>query len=116
LRTRQTVLGGSQTAEKLADQAEQGLDPSAVLTAIGSPARGALSALGDGAKALQRNVVGQDMDALARLLMAGGPNQMSRAELVALIRKALPAIEAQQQRGVMLRGQAANQVGQRVQP
>ena len=116
LRTRQTVLGGSQTAEKLADQAEAGLDPSAVLNAVRSPTGGLLNALGQGAQALQRNVVGQDMDALARMLMAGGPQQMSRQELIALLREALPQLEAAQRRGLLIRGQVANQTGQRVQP
>jgi hypothetical protein len=116
LQTRQTVTGGSQTAEKLADQAEQGLAPSDLLAAVGSPRSGIIGAVAKGANALQRNVVGQDMDALAKMLMAGAPGQMSRADLVAMLRAALPKLEQAQRRSLLIRGQVANQAGQRAQP
>lgn len=103
LKTRQTVIGNSQTAEKLADQAELGMDPSQMLQVASSPASGLLQMVGKGANALRRNVIGQDMDALAKLLMAGAPGQMTRAEAIASLQRMEPMIVAQLQRQLMTR-------------
>lgn len=115
LQTRQIVTGGSQTAEKLADQAEHGLTPGEIIASAVSPKHGILSAIKSGANSVHRSVVGDDMDAFAKLLMAGGPRQMTREELVALLRAAVPQAEQAQRRSLLMRGQLANQVGQRVQ-
>jgi hypothetical protein len=104
LQTRNTVLGGSQTADKLADMAEQGMNPGELLQLANSPGAAALKAIGKGANALKRNVVGQDMDAMARVLMAGAPNQMTRAEAVAMLKRMEPAIRAQLVRQMVTRG------------
>lgn len=103
LKTRQTVIGNSQTAEKLADQAEQGMDPSALLQAAQSPTGAVIGAIGRGANALKRNVVGQDMDALARLMMAGAPGQMTRQEAIASLQRMEPMILKQLQRQLLTR-------------
>jgi hypothetical protein len=104
LQTRNTVLGGSQTADKLADMAEQGINPGELLQAATSPGAAALKAIGKGANALKRTVVGQDMDAMAKVLMAGAPNQMTRAEAIAMLKRMEPAIRAQLVRQMVTRG------------
>lgn len=104
LQTRNTVLGGSQTADKLADMAEQGMNPGDLLQAASSPGSAALKAIGKGANALKRNVVGQDMDAMAKVLMAGAPNQMTRADAIAMLKRMEPAIRAQLVRQMVTRG------------
>jgi hypothetical protein len=103
LKTRQTVIGNSQTAEKLADQAEMGMDPSQLLQAAQSPTGAVIGAIGRGANALRRNVIGQDMDALARLLMAGAPGQMTRQEAIASLQRMEPLIVQQLQRQLLTR-------------
>ena len=104
LQTRNTVLGGSQTADKLADMAEQGINPGELLQAATSPGAAALKAIGKGANALKRTVVGQDMDAMAKVLMAGAPNQMTRADAIAMLKRMEPAIRAQLVRQMVTRG------------
>ena len=111
LQTRQQVIGGSQTFDKFADAAEQGMAPGDLLQAAQSPTTAALRALGRGANALQRNVVGQDMDAMARLLMSGAPGQMSRREALARLRELEPAISALMARQAMMRGTLGGATG-----
>jgi hypothetical protein len=104
LQTRNTVLGGSQTADKLADMAEQGVNPGDLLQAATSPGSAALKAVGKGANALKRNVVGQDMDAMSKVLMAGAPGAMTREQAVAMLQRMEPAIRAQLVRQMVTRG------------
>lgn len=107
LRTRQIVTGGSQTADKLADQAEALLDPAELVQGAGNPLTLAMRAAGRGAKGLARNVVGQDMDAFAELLMAGAPGQMTRAEALKRVQALQPAIANLMARQALIRGGAA---------
>ena len=109
LQTRNTVMGGSQTAEKLADQAEQGMNPSELIQAASSPLTGGLKAIGKGATALARNALGQDMDAMSKVLMAGAPGSMSRDEAIAMLRRMEPAIRANLMRQMVLRGAMGGQ-------
>lgn len=113
LKNRQTIVGGSQTADKLADQSEAALSPSDVLAAVANPKGGLLKAAASGVNALQRNIVGQDMDAVAKLLMAGAPGQMTRDEMIAYLRTALPKLVQAQRPGALARGLIATQAGQR---
>lgn len=104
LQTRNTVMGGSQTAEKLADQAEQGMNPSELIQAATSPLAAGVKAVGKGATALARNAIGQDMDAMSKVLMAGAPGSMSRDEAIAMLRRMEPAIRANLMRQLVTRG------------
>lgn len=104
LRTRNIVTGNSQTAEKLADMAEQGLNPGELIQGATSPVGLAMRAVGRGANALARNALGQDMDAMAKLLMAGAPGQMTRAEAVASLQRMEPFIRQQLMRQLVTRG------------
>lgn len=109
LQTRNTVMGGSQTAEKLADQAEQGMNPSELIQAASSPLTAGVKAIGKGATALARNALGQDMDAMSKVLMAGAPGSMSRDEAIAMLRRMEPAIRANLMRQMVLRGAMGGQ-------
>jgi len=111
LRTRNVVTGNSQTAEKLADMAEQGLNPAELIQGAGNPVSLGLRALGRGANALARNALGQDMDAMAKLLMAGAPGQMSRAEAMASLQRMEPFIRDQLMRQLVTRGAIGGAAG-----
>lgn len=111
LRTRNIVTGNSQTAEKLADMAEQGLNPGELIQGATSPVGLATRALGRGANALARNALGQDMDAMARVLMAGAPGQMTRQEAIASLQRMEPFIRQQLMRQLVTRGAIGGAAG-----
>jgi hypothetical protein len=111
LRTRNIVTGNSQTAEKLADMAEQGMNPGELIQGATSPVGLAVRAVGRGANALARNALGQDMDAMAKLLMAGAPGQMTRAEAVASLQRMEPFIRQQLMRQLVTRGAIGGAAG-----
>jgi hypothetical protein len=98
--TARHAIGGSSTADNLADAADvMGFDPT-MIGIIGNAATGnvrtaALQALQRGANALQgRNQGTRDM--IARMLMQGDPTR-ARAELADAVRKGQTLTRAQQE-------------------
>lgn len=98
LRTRNTVLGGSQTAERLADDNGDAIGEAVSLIAQGRPVAAARGAVGKQWDKAGRLFNGQQLDAEARILMAGAPGQMSKAEALDLLEAA---------RAVLLRQRSA---------
>jgi hypothetical protein len=93
LQTRQRVSGNSTTAANLAEMSDEFMaDPSALLQAPLNPV-GALKIFGErGARAALQGVNAQQADQMGKILAAGLPGQMSRAEAVAMLQRMEPAI------------------------
>ncbi len=104
LRTRQIVTGGSQTADKLSDIADQSVDPAALIRAAQSPLSAITSLVGRVGNGVQRQLTGANMDEAAKLLMAGLPGQMTRQEAIDALRRMEPALIKQLERQLVTRG------------
>lgn len=115
LATKNAVLGGSQTAEKLADQMEHGLDPSFIENLVTGNARNlGVKTVSKGIAEARRAFVGQELDEAAKFLMAGAPGHMTRAEAIAALRAAEPEIRAQLRRQIAVSGGVGVGVGDAV--
>lgn len=111
LRTRNTVTGGSQTAEKLADATESVADPQMIQQLMSGNVPGAgMGLLTRGYVAAGRKLVGEEMDEYSRYLLAGAPGQMSREEATRRLAAMEPALRAQWAQQVMARGRTAGTV------
>lgn len=100
-------MGGSQSGERVADMAEQmggAVNPGTVVQAVSNPQEAAgrgLSALWNGA---QRRLLGNEMDAASKFMLAGAPGQMPLAEGLAKLKRAEPALDEEWRRQVINRG------------
>lgn len=108
LQTRGVVMGGSQTAEKLAAMAEHKADGTGeMIHAATHPWSAVPRMVGKGADALRQRVTGNTMDAMSEYLMAGADGYMSREEAVAILLRMEPALRAQIQKRIMASGATA---------
>ena len=106
LKTRSDVLGGSQTAERLADDADalDMLGGAAQQTMRNGPLAGAIS-LGSAAwNGLGRRAVGSELDAASRYLLGGGNGQAPRKDVLAMLARMMPFMERQMVRQTARRG------------
>ena len=93
MKTRVKVLGNSDTAERLADDAmEVGAPIKQLTAATRNPVSAALNYAGSGLDALRRRATGAELDEAAKILMAGAPGQMSRADAIQMLQAAGPRI------------------------
>ena len=116
LRTRGATLGNSATMQRGADVAEAVggmVNPLEVGAAMMNPVdagKRGLSALWQPAA---RRILGDEMDAMAPYLMAGGPGQQTREEAIAKLRELYPVLQAKWAQDVLLRSRAGAAIGER---
>ena len=108
MKTRVKVLGNSDTAERLADDAmEVGAPIKQLTAATRNPVSAALNYAGSGLDALRRRATGAELDEAAKILMAGAPGQMSRADAIQMLQAAGPRIS----RKMLTRGNVRGLIG-----
>lgn len=115
LGTSQKVLGGSPTAMRFADAAEQvagPVNPMEVLQLATNPQAAITGGLSRLWNPVQRRFLGDEMDAMQPFMLAGGPGQMSRPEAIASLRELEPAITQLMARRAQRTGMASAQLGQ----
>lgn len=97
LSTMRTVMGGSQTADKLADFADFATDPSVYTNVATGNLFGVGQKLATSGIARRLGATNaQEADELAKYLLAGAPGQMTREEAIAQLVKLLPAVQRRQ--------------------
>lgn len=112
LATRNTVSGGSQTADKMADALDFAADPGLYTDAITGNAPGLLMKLGQ--TGIVRRLAGAnaaEADQLTQYLLAGAPGQMSRDEAIRRLRAIQPQIQRRVNRTTTNRAVAGATVG-----
>jgi len=108
LQTKNVVMAGSQTFDKFADAAAEGMDVAEVVRGASNPLAAVGRAAAQGAAAVGRQTMGKTMDAAADLLMAGAPGRMTRAEALEILKRMEPAIVARLERQLASRGAAGS--------
>lgn len=114
LGTLRTATGGSQTSDNVADVLAEFVDPTTVAAAMSGGPGGLMAGA---QKLLQSGLVRRlvdanaaEADAMAPYLLAGGPEQMSRREALAILERMQPFVQARlgrQQTGAALAGAGA---------
>jgi hypothetical protein len=108
LRTKNEVLGGSKTFDKFADASAEGVDVGDIVRLASNPLAAVGRAVSKGADAVGRQAMGKTMDETAKLLMAGAPGQLTRAEVLARLKRMEPALVLQLQKQLANRAVAGS--------
>ncbi len=95
LGTLRTATGGSQTSDNAIDALSEFIDPSTVSAAMGGSPLGFLSRIAqNGAVRKVFDANAREADAMAPLLLAGGPEQLPRKDALEMLAKMEPFIRA----------------------